>query len=103
LVKDYKLCTTYKNDPVRDAELAYTLFLDQMDALRKRHEDHPEDMLCFHCLFAQENGKGLANFFATMRHALRPSLIEIEDAWKKSNSNQSLPQYLENDCRKIFA
>ena len=29
LVKDYKLCTTTRNDPVRDAELAYELFLDQ--------------------------------------------------------------------------
>ncbi len=38
LVKDYKLCTTTRNDPVRDAELAYALFLDQGEALQKRVE-----------------------------------------------------------------
>lgn len=31
LVKDYKLSTTPRNDLVRDAELAYELFLDQAD------------------------------------------------------------------------
>lgn len=34
LVKDYKLCTTTRNDPVRDAELAYALFLDQSATLQ---------------------------------------------------------------------
>ena len=40
LVKDYKLCTTTRNDPVRDAELAYELFLDQGEALSK-HPANP--------------------------------------------------------------
>ena len=42
LVKDYKLCTTMRNDPVRDAELAYALFLDQSEALRLRGTDAEE-------------------------------------------------------------
>ena len=52
LVKDYKLCTTTRNDPVRDAELAYELFLDQGEALRQRVTDYPDEALCLHFLLA---------------------------------------------------
>jgi len=88
LVKDYKLCTTTRNDPVRDAELAYELFLDQGDALRKRVEDHPDEALCLHYLLASENGKGVANFFATLRRSLRPSLEEAQAAWQRATEGQ---------------
>ena len=84
LVKDYKLCTTTRNDPVRDAELAYELFLDQADALRQRVNKHPDEALCLHFLLAPENGKGVANFFATLRAALRPSLQEAQAAWQRA-------------------
>ena len=84
LVKDYKLCTTTRNDPVRDAELAYELFLDQGDALRKRVEEHPDEALCLHYLLTFEDGKGVANFFATLRRSLRPSLNEVRDAWRRT-------------------
>ena len=40
LVKDYKLCTTTRNDPVRDAELAYALFVEQSEALQQRVREH---------------------------------------------------------------
>ncbi|MBP6653797.1 MAG: RecQ family ATP-dependent DNA helicase [Propionivibrio sp.] len=88
LVKDYKLCSTTKNDPVRDAELAYELFLDQGDALRKRVEEHPDDVLCLHYLLAPENGKGVANFFATLRRALRPTLEETQAAWLRATEGK---------------
>ncbi|WP_374089589.1 RecQ family ATP-dependent DNA helicase [Methylomicrobium lacus] len=88
LVKDYKLCTTTRNDPVRDAELAYELFLDQADALRQRVADHPDEMLCLHFLLASENGKGVANFFATLRAALRPSLGEAQAAWCRATDGK---------------
>ncbi len=81
LVKDYKLCTTTRNDPVRDAELAYALFLDQSAALHKRVAEHPDEALCLHYLLAPEDGKGVANFFATLRRALRPSLDPARAAW----------------------
>jgi ATP-dependent DNA helicase RecQ len=83
LVKDYKLCTTTRNDPVRDAELAYELFLDQADALRRRAGEHPDEVLCLHFLLAPENGKGMASFFAALRGALRPSLAEVRAAWRR--------------------
>ena len=88
LVKDYKLCTTTKNDPVRDAELAYELFLDQGDALRKRVEEHPDEALCLHYLLAPENGNGVANFFATLRRSLRPSLGEAQGAWLRATEGK---------------
>jgi len=88
LVKDYKLCTTTRNDPVRDAELAYELFLDQGEALQKRVEEHSDEALCLHYLLAPENGKGVANFFATLRRALRPSLPEARAAWMRATEGK---------------
>ncbi len=83
LVKDYKLCTTTHNDPVRDAELAYELFLDQADALRLRVAEYPDETLCLHFLLTPENGKGMANFFASLRADLRPDLHEAQAAWQR--------------------
>lgn len=88
LVKDYKLCTTTRNDPVRDAELAYELFLDQHGALQKRVEDDPDTALCLHFFLAPENGKGVASFFATLRHALRPTLAETKQAWVRATEGK---------------
>ena len=84
LVKDYKLCTTTRNDPVRDAELAYALFVDQSEALQQRVAEHPDEAACLHFLLAPENGKGVANLFATLRRALRPSLAEAAAAWQRA-------------------
>lgn len=88
LVKDYKLCTTTRNDPVRDAELAYELFLDQREAFLARVQTHPDEALCLHYLLAPENGKGVANLFATLRHALRPSLPDVQEAWKRATQGK---------------
>ena len=88
LVKDYKLCTTTRNDPVRDAELAYELFLDQSEALQQRVVDHPDEGLCLHFLLAPENGKGVANLFATLRRALRPTLADTAAAWQRATAGK---------------
>lgn len=88
LVKDYKLCTTTRNDPVRDAELAYALFLDQSDALQQRVVEHPDEALCLHFLLAPEGGRGVANFFATLRRALKPSLHEATAAWHSATESK---------------
>ena len=88
LVKDYKLYTTVKNNPVQDAELAYELFLDQREALLQRVTEHPDEALCLHYLLAPENGKGVANFFATLRAALSPSLADARLAWLRATENK---------------
>lgn len=87
LVKDYKLCTVTRNDPVRDAELAYELFLDQRESLKKRVEEYPDEALCLHFLLAQQEGKGI-DLFATLRHAFRPSLAEAQAAWLRATAGK---------------
>lgn len=88
LVKNYKLCTTTRNDPVRDAELAFELFLDQRQALKQRAVDNPDEVLCFHFLLGTENGKGVANFFAHLRRALRPTMGEAQAAWQRATDGK---------------
>lgn len=88
LVKDYKLCTTTRNDPVRDAELAYALFLDQSAALEARVAEHPDEALCLHFLLSPEPGKGMSNFFARLRRAVCPSLDEAAQAWQRATAGK---------------
>lgn len=92
LVKDYKLCTTSHNDPVRDAELAYALFLDQCEALGQRAGEHPDEVLCLHFLLSSENGKGVANLFASLRRSLRPTLAETRAAWQRATVGKTCIQ-----------
>ena len=84
LVKDYKLGTTTRNDPVRDAELAYTLFLDQGEALRQRVARQPDETLCLHYLLATEKGRGVDSFFSTLRRTTRPTLEHTQAAWRRA-------------------
>ncbi|MDR0673277.1 MAG: RecQ family ATP-dependent DNA helicase [Zoogloeaceae bacterium] len=102
LVKDYKLCSTFRNDPVQDAELAYSLFQDQTQALLQRLASHPEDVLCLHYLLAPENGKGLANFFATLRRKLRPSVDEVKVAWEKATAGKICQNTWQRIAEKYF-
>ncbi len=88
LVKDYKLCTTTRNNPLRDAELAYELFQDQFEALKLRVAEHSDETLCLHFLLVSENGKGSSSLFATLRGALRPSMLEAQTAWKNATSGK---------------
>ena len=102
LVKDYKLCTTTRNDPLRDAELAYELFLDQGEALRGRADQHPDEALCLHHLLAPENGKGVANFFATIRRNLRPTLPDTVAAWIRVASGKACTTALQRVADEWF-
>ena len=88
LVKDYKLCTTTRNDPVKDAALAYSLFLDQREALLRRVAEHPDEMLCLHYLMTPKDGKGMASFFASLRRALRPTLEATVAAWARTTAGK---------------
>mgnify|MGYP001240518187 CR=1 FL=1 len=90
LVKDYKLCTTTRNDSVRDAELAYALFLDQRQALRERSAQHPEEALCLHFLLVPEGADqvGLGELLQTWRGDRRPSLVEAKLAWMRATKGK---------------
>lgn len=90
LVKDYKLCTTTRNDSVRDAELAYELFLDQRQALRERAQQHPEEALCLHFLLVPEDTShtGLGALLQDWRGDRHPSLVEAKLAWLRATKDK---------------
>ena len=90
LVKDYKLCTTTRNDSVRDAELAHALFLDQRQALRERAARHPEEALCLHFLLVPEGAEqvGLGELLQAWRGDRRPSLVEAKLAWMRATKGK---------------
>jgi len=60
----------------------HRLPLVQSAALQARVAEHPDAALCLHFLLSPEPGKGVANFFASLRRALRPSLSEVVVAWQ---------------------
>jgi ATP-dependent DNA helicase RecQ len=65
-----------------------TLFLDQSAALQARVAEHPDEALCLHFLLSPEPGKGVANFFANLRRALRPSLEDVVAAWQRATAGK---------------
>ncbi|MBL8438811.1 MAG: hypothetical protein JNM61_11480 [Zoogloeaceae bacterium] len=53
-----------------------------------RAGEHPDECLCLHFLLAPEDGKGVANFFAAIWRALRPSLEEAALAWRSATEGK---------------
>lgn len=109
LVKDYKLCSTSRNDPVRDAQLAWTLFQEQCQALQERVRAHPAEAECLHFLLtsAQDSTaatatatpipipipiptptSGMGALWAAWRQAPRPELGKAQIAWVKSTAHK---------------
>lgn len=82
LVKDYKLVRDTRNDPLQDAKLALSLWLDQFSALSEEQERQPDLLAAYHFLLSDD---GLDSFFATIRRAFAP-----EQDW----FFQTLPQIL---------
>ena len=68
----------------------YALFIEEREALRRRAEERADEMLCLHFLLGLESGKGMANFFATLRRALKPSLAETVLAWQRATAGKVL-------------
>lgn len=86
LVKDYKLLSDSRNDPLRDAELALTLFLDEQAAFRALAESRPDDVALFHFLLTGDAPGGLRSMFEAIRRAPRPSAEEAASALQRSLS-----------------
>lgn len=89
LVKDYKLCSTIRNNPVEDAKLAFDLFLEQKEALKQRVQHAPDEAVCLHFLLCKTNGKGVADLFASLRKSLRPSIDQAITSWRKSTQGKT--------------
>ncbi len=92
LVKDYKLCTTSRNNPVRDAALAFQLFEEQQLAFAERQAQDADEILCLHYLLLPEAhapSTGLGHMFAQLRRSPRPSLALVQTAWLRFSLGRS--------------
>jgi len=88
LVKDYKLVGDSRNDPLRDAELALTLFLEEQAAFRALAESRPDDVALFHFLLTGTAPGGVRSMFEAICRAPRPSAEEAAHALGRSLSEQ---------------
>jgi len=88
LVKDYKLVSDARNDPLRDAELSLTLFLEEQAEFRSLAESRPDDVALFHFLLTGEAPGGLRSMFEAIRRAPRPSAEEAANALGRSLSEE---------------
>ena len=82
-------------------KLIYALFVDQSEAPLQRVAEHPGRPPACIFLLAPENGKGVANLFATLRRVLRPSLAEAAAAWQRACAGQGVhhrQRWLSRDC-----
>ncbi len=69
------------NDPLKDAELALSVFGDQHQALKALNESNPQLLAAWHWLTTQNSVvSGGNNFFISIRHQPRPSLSEAHIA-----------------------
>ncbi|HQQ68999.1 MAG TPA: RecQ family ATP-dependent DNA helicase [Alicycliphilus sp.] len=90
LVKDYKLCTTSRNDSVQDAKLAHALLLEQRQALQERIAARPDEALCLHYLLVPQGqeDQGLGALLAQWRASARPSLEAATLAWLRGTKGK---------------
>ncbi|WP_024537430.1 RecQ family ATP-dependent DNA helicase [Comamonas badia] len=90
LVKDYKLCSTSRNNSARDAQLAHQLLLEQAQALLERTTQHPDEALCLHHLLVPEGqqGSGLGVLFSQWRKAARPDIHAATLAWLRATKGK---------------
>ncbi len=86
LVKDYKLCSTSRNDSARDAQLAYLLLLEQREALLERIAQHPDEAQCLHYLLVPDGHQdsGFGALLQEWRAAPRPTLEAATLAWLRA-------------------
>ncbi|MFH1873118.1 MAG: RecQ family ATP-dependent DNA helicase [Pseudomonadota bacterium] len=84
LVKHYQdgpLASGYRNNPLKDAELALSLFRDQQDALHALNAEAPRRLAAWHWLTTQDDTvSGMNRFFMTLRDCPRPSRAEARTA-----------------------
>jgi ATP-dependent DNA helicase RecQ len=105
LVKDYKLVSDARNLPLRDAELSLELFHEEVRALRDLHGRRPHDVALFHYLLAgDEDAKGLASLFKTVRRALRPThaaaIRHLQSALDENVCSTRLRRLADSDLRE---
>jgi ATP-dependent DNA helicase RecQ len=77
LVKDYKLLTDARNDPLRDAQLSFRLFCDQLAAFEQLHRENPREFACYHFLLSATPKAYYHRLFADISSENSPSPEEV--------------------------
>src|ERR1700674_616149 len=67
LVKDYKLVSDSRNDPLQDAELSFELFKDEIHALEEFQKTCPDLLALLHFLWRDD--PSLSTFLAIVRQS----------------------------------
>lgn len=102
LVKDYKLSTTTRNNPIRDAELAYEQFLDERDALQARVQAHADEALCLHgaatlCTGGRHSAWRIGYRFHSLSMRFSTALSEMAERYCARGRNRYRDRVGDND------
>jgi len=74
LVKDYRLVSDARNDPLRDATLASELLADALSALAERQRGRPDELAVIHFLVDRAGAGGLSSVLEDVRGAPAPDI-----------------------------
>jgi len=116
LVKDYKLVKATINNPVEDAKLAASVFVDQWGSFRRFSEETPE-LIDFYrysfqgSVFNGFSGNGLSSVFAMMNSEALDNLPEALECFARLASgkvcidavNKTIPDLLTDDTKRPAA
>ncbi|MCB1942270.1 MAG: RecQ family ATP-dependent DNA helicase, partial [Candidatus Accumulibacter sp.] len=94
LVKDYKLVRDARNDPLKDAQLALKLWLDQYAAFAALAVSSPDEIACHHFFLTRASQRGVGSFFAKLRAAMPPKACEVREAACRLTTGKVCPTHL---------
>lgn len=80
LIKDYKLISDARSDPLRDAHLAFQLWRDQIQAFAALNVESPDELACHHYLLTRDPKLGMGAFFALVRRAMPPNIEQVRQS-----------------------
>ncbi len=94
LIKDYKLVRDARNDPLKDAQLAYQLWIEQRAAFAALLELSPEELACHHFFLCRQQQGGITSFFMHLRGAATPKAEDIRQLLPKLVAGKVCPTHL---------
>ena len=103
LVKDYKLVRATRNDPLKDAQLAYRLWQDQCAAFARLAETSPDELACLHYFLSSPADSGPARYFAALRGAPLPSAEAVDAAVERLSAGKVCPQQARALRQRVLA
>ncbi|MDN5923397.1 MAG: RecQ family ATP-dependent DNA helicase [Xanthomonadales bacterium] len=80
LIKDYKLISDARSDPLRDAHLSLQLWHDQVKAFARLQIVSPDEMACHHYLLTRSTKSGVGALFALVRRAMPPDSDQVRQS-----------------------